>query len=462
MIKWIKEQIQKKLKEILDIELKIQKIFETEDFNNIDLEKIKQTNKDINYFEEISLLKKIKEELIIKGCHLTPNMLDNKENKKLEWSEGEKRGEFDYYPPDEGWKGFGLNVLNKYDGGNNDWLGKDGNKNEWAIAYHGIGVKMGSGFTLEKVTNCIINEGFKAGYGQAYAEYDDARHPGKKVGKGVYCSPDPSVMESYARYAETLTKINGKGFIMGFMIRVKPDKIRYSNLRKDYWVLNGNTDEMRPYRILVKEKNYRKNLLEVKKLQYKKLEEKYKKLEDDNYRQKMMNLPDNDNKKILLKIQRTINKTVIVGNKDWSAYVRNKLICKQDIFGHVYLNVLSEAAIIGINGVEWAKTSGLDITKEEINELNKIFQFDSNSYTILFVKLAGKSFRVIHYVKGEHVYLKINEGGDTVSKTKMAFIIGIYNNTQIYTVDGIPKTQCIGMCNTVVEDLAKELRSYNY
>ena len=41
---------------------------------------------------------------------------------------------------------------------------------------------------------------------------------------------------------------------MGFMMRVKPDKIRYPKEKKDYWVLNPTTDEMRPYRILVKEK----------------------------------------------------------------------------------------------------------------------------------------------------------------------------------------------------------------
>ena len=111
---------------------------------------------------------------------------------------------------------------------------------------------MGSSFTLEKATNCILKGGFKAGWGQAYAECEDARHPGQKVGVGVYCSPDPYVMESYARYAQTSTCINGINFMMGFMMRVKPERIRYSNSQKDYWVLNGTTDEMRPYRIMVK------------------------------------------------------------------------------------------------------------------------------------------------------------------------------------------------------------------
>ena len=38
------------------------------------------------------------------------------------------------------------------------------------------------------------------------------------------------------------------------MVRVKPDAIRGCNCpwAKDYWVVNGSTDEIRPYRILYK------------------------------------------------------------------------------------------------------------------------------------------------------------------------------------------------------------------
>ena len=56
-------------------------------------------------------------------------------------------------------------------------------------------------------------------------------------------------MDSYAKK----TKNNGKTYKMGFMMRVKPDKIRYSNSKKDYWVLDGTTEQIRPYRILIKE-----------------------------------------------------------------------------------------------------------------------------------------------------------------------------------------------------------------
>ena len=162
-----------------------------------------------------------------------------------------KKGGWRYYPPKNRWKGFGLKVLNKYDGGNNDWLAHNGNRNEWAIAYHGIGTKLG--YTLEDATKSILSNGFIVGYRQAYAGDPDENHYGQKVGRGVYCSPYPEVMEEYAKAASTSTTINGKKFIMGFMMRVKPDKIRYSKRKKEYWVLNGTNDEMRPYRIMIKE-----------------------------------------------------------------------------------------------------------------------------------------------------------------------------------------------------------------
>jgi hypothetical protein len=36
------------------------------------------------------------------------------------------------------------------------------------------------------------------------------------------------------------------------MIRVNPEKIRMCAENSDLWVLNGNDDEIRPYRILIK------------------------------------------------------------------------------------------------------------------------------------------------------------------------------------------------------------------
>ena len=58
-------------------------------------------------------------------------------------------------------------------------------------------------------------------------------------------------MDDYAGIVE----IDNNEYKMGFMLRVKPDKIRYSSSCPKYWVLNagdGNFSEMRPYRFLIK------------------------------------------------------------------------------------------------------------------------------------------------------------------------------------------------------------------
>ena len=409
----------------------IQLLFQNEDFNseNVDINTFKAKLKNQNDFDKLNNLKQILNKLIIDGCLLNLKMLDNKGNKEYGWSKGQKRGGFDYIPPPEGWKAFGINVLGKYDNGNNDWLSKDGNKNEWAVAYHGIGIKMGSGFTLEKVTNLILKEGFKPGHGQAYAEDDDEMHPGHKIGKGVYCSPDPSVMEEYANCAETNTSVRDQKFIMGFMIRVKPDKIRYSKYRKEYWVLNGTTDEMRPYRILVREKNYCYSL----------------------------NIIDTFNLN---------NPIKIIGEKKWCEYIEKKLINNEDIYGHIYKNVLTEAAIFG-SGIKFedlAKTEGLSITKNEFIDIRELFTYDDYSYSskYLYLTLAGKKYRIIHYKKNQVVYLKINEGGATIAKSKKLFIIGVYNNTKNCSFDDQKKKQSIGLCNNIVEDLANFMIRYNW
>ena len=188
-------------------------------------------------------------------------MLDPRGNRESGWGVNEKRGGYPYTPPPKGWKGYGLKVKDVYDDGNNDWLAYDGNPNEWAVAYHGIG---NNAFSVEETTKLIFTGGFKAGKGQAY-QYDNNDNPNykpdnkndhsKKIGVGVYCSPDPSVMEQYANYAKKKATIKNtnKQYLVGFMMRVKPDKIRYSNSKKNYWVLDRTKEQMRPYRIMVKE-----------------------------------------------------------------------------------------------------------------------------------------------------------------------------------------------------------------
>jgi hypothetical protein len=198
---------------------------------------------------ELGKLKDLHEDLIMSGCKLTPDMFDSKgNNKDGGWGENETRGGEPYIPP-KGWIRYGLNVLGKYDNGNDDWLAYDNREGEWCIAYHGVGQGQSSD-NVKKIVKSIASSNLMPGNGQCYEDYEDCRHKPNKVGRGVYCTPDPNVTidDGYAGIAD----VNGESYYMAFMLRVKPDKIRCSASKKDYWVLNGNDNEIRPYGILIK------------------------------------------------------------------------------------------------------------------------------------------------------------------------------------------------------------------
>jgi hypothetical protein len=191
----------------------------------------------------------INTEILTAFMNINPDLLSGfGNNLKGKWPKNEYRGGKKYKPP-IGWIGFGLNVLNKYDNGNNDWLACNGRSGEWCVAYHGACRKKNSDEVI-KILKVILESNLKAGGGQQYQNSMDMNHPGKKVGVGVYCSHDINVIESYSG----IMNIQGNRYKVAFMLRVKPDKIRHSS-GSDYWVLNagdGNFSEMRPYRFLIR------------------------------------------------------------------------------------------------------------------------------------------------------------------------------------------------------------------
>ena len=222
----------------------VQIIFQSDDFNNLDLNEFKNKFKYDNNYPELQYLKKIHTDTIMGGCKLTKNQLDPLGNRISGWGKNELRGNKPYNGP-EGWIGIGLKVLNKYDNGNNEWIGMINTKGEWCVAYHGVGRHSSD---VKDITGKIIKGGFKAGQIQAHKNHADQYHLGNKVGEGVYITPNINVAEEYS--GESL--INGKSYKTVLMVRVKPSAIRGCIDANDYWVVNGTTDEIRPYRILYK------------------------------------------------------------------------------------------------------------------------------------------------------------------------------------------------------------------
>ena len=223
----------------------VQVIFQNDDFNNLTLEELKQKFKTAGEkFEELKNLKEIHSDLIIGGFKLTKNQLDSAGNREKGWAEGEKRGGKEYYPP-KGWIEIGLKVWDKY--GDNEWIGMINSKDEWNVAYHGVAHGKTSN-EVKRITGIIYTSEFKPGDRQAYEDCDDINHKGNKVGKGVYCTPRIEEAEQYAG----VSKINGKEYKTVLMVRVKTNSIRCPKEKKDYWIVNGTTEEIRPYRILFK------------------------------------------------------------------------------------------------------------------------------------------------------------------------------------------------------------------
>jgi len=223
----------------------VQVIFQSDEFNDLDINQFKNKFKNDKEFKELCNLKDIQCDVIMGACKLKKSQLDARGNRNFGWGEGEKRGGKPYDPP-IGWTGIGLNVWDKY--GDNTWLGMINSSGEWCVAYHGVGGGQLSN-NVKNITGKIIQgEKFKAGPRQALEYCDDILHPGKKVGKGVYCTPTISTAERYSG----VSIINNISYKTVLMARVNPNSIRVCSCKDDYWVVDGTTNEIRPYRILYK------------------------------------------------------------------------------------------------------------------------------------------------------------------------------------------------------------------
>jgi hypothetical protein len=179
--------------------------------------------------EDLKYLTSIEKELIIPSIRLNRSLLDNRGDNKEKnfWGKYKKRGGEQYYPP-YGWIRYGLRVDYCYDNKNNNWITLL-NEKEWCIAY------------------C----GFRSQIKQNYENDNDIKHPGKKVGIGVYCHIKPDKMKENTE----AININGNNYKIGLMVRVKPDKIRCPENYQEIWVVNGNDEDFRPYGILIEKMN---------------------------------------------------------------------------------------------------------------------------------------------------------------------------------------------------------------
>jgi hypothetical protein len=186
-------------------------MFQDDNCNNIDLNDMQMKLRNDYDYPEFQCIKGINKGAIMSGCKLTKKMLDPRGDRSEGWGIGELRGQKPYYPP-LGWIGIGLNVLDKYDNGNNEWIGMINSPGEWCVAYHGVGGGRESD-EVKSITGKIINSQFKSGSGQVHEKHENINKPGTKVGIGVYCTPKIDIACSYSGEST----INGKKYNILFI-----------------------------------------------------------------------------------------------------------------------------------------------------------------------------------------------------------------------------------------------------
>ena len=256
---FVNNQLKKKLKNIFNLNkndiimtnpreessYQITAIIKKLNYNDYSPEKLYEEFKQDYEFNDIQ---KVEKGILLSGCKLNPFMLDKRGNNcDGGWGFNETRGNHPYYPP-EGWIGFGLRVIDRFDKGNNDWIDYRNKEGEWSVAYHGVGSLLGNSEVLNMI-NFLSMDNIQTGIRQNFKDLNDIYHKGEKVGEGVYVTPNPKTLDKYCPIFE----YEGTKYKIGFMTRVKPEKIRCPENEEDYWVINGTDNEIRPYRILIKE-----------------------------------------------------------------------------------------------------------------------------------------------------------------------------------------------------------------
>ena len=185
---------------------------------------------------------------LLNNVILSPNIFETEFCKdQNEWPKKNlMRGGKQYYPP-YGWYGIGLRVSKKY-GKSLNWLGNQNEHGEWAVAYHSIGKDN----AFDKIVNIICGN-LKDEEGRLYKyEYNVNTNKNKYpfCGEGVCLFPN---IEDAVKFSDkTSLGIFNIKFQFVFMSRVNPNKIRIPNGLPTKWILGGNSDEIRPYRLLIK------------------------------------------------------------------------------------------------------------------------------------------------------------------------------------------------------------------
>lgn len=179
---------------------------------------------------------------LLGGCILSPGIFDPKFNKYYNsFFQNKIVGGEEYIHPLQ-WTAYGINVSEKYDFGNNTWLGNLNNMGEFAVAYYGINNLNKN--SLKKIDSLMGN----SETGKTFIKVRNIRNPNYNCKTGIYFYKNPI----HAENSSELINIGGMEYKIMFMCRIKSSKINQPENFKDCWILSATPDEVRPYKILIK------------------------------------------------------------------------------------------------------------------------------------------------------------------------------------------------------------------
>jgi len=185
-------------------------------------------------------------------CNVSSFLLDSRgdlEHNSSYWRVGKFNGPPGYlkkFIPPIGWTAIGLKVSGRFDGGNDNWLGTSNGFGEWYIGYHGV--------KSSQAIHNICLSGFKKGPGQQEKYKHNSNSLNNflypECGEGAYFAQD---IDQAASYTSPIS-YNGKNYKVVFMCRINPNTVKISEqgYEKDYMIANGEYNEVRPYRVLIK------------------------------------------------------------------------------------------------------------------------------------------------------------------------------------------------------------------
>ena len=158
-----------------------------------------------------------------------------------------RRGSEIYNPP-YGWFGVGLNVSEKYNKKDNNWLNINDKVCEWANAYYLLPKNLQTKDIIKELNNIIMKNDLKIDNNfQIKLHNYNKRIKDKKIGKGYYFCPNINIAEQYT--PEII--FNKKKYKIALMAKVLIKNIK-EPYEGDFWIIKDKVD-IRIYKILFKE-----------------------------------------------------------------------------------------------------------------------------------------------------------------------------------------------------------------